>query len=954
MTASQVESQCTLLIAPPPAATVEKTQEELQKLLESEDPANKCEALQSIVLMTINGRPLPKVMMYVIKFCINSRDHEVKKMLLLYWEVVEKTSSDGKLLPEMILVCNALRNDLQHPNEYIRGITLRFLCKIKYPEILESLIPSIMDCLKHRHSYVRKNAVITVFEVYQSFKDLIPDAPQRIEDFLNEESNASAKRNAFLMLFHCDQMRAIRFVATIMDQLSSQGDSFQMVFLELARRVVRSNPKAKPFYLRAVYSLLSSNSNTVAYEASCTLLSLSSAPTAVRAAISALCQLLIIESDNNVKLIILNKLSSLKTKHEKILQEKLIDILRVLSYPSLDIQKKALETAVELISNQNIDDVVTFLKKEIVKSEVSKNANALVYRKALVEAIYKCAVKFPRVASSVVHLLLNFVGDENSSSALDVMLFIREIVQEYPMLRQEIVSKLMDGFDDIKSSDVFHAALWILGEYANDASNEQAALDVIRQSIGSVPLADSVLSTVSVASSSIQTEDTSKSSLVQSSKPVVLADGTYAQSSSVDLPTKSQTSAVSGSKFQTVNLRTFLLEGDFYLGTAIANALTKLTLRFAERNGFGSQSSNYEIARTLLYLSSILRLGETLLDDKHIDLDSSRRILQCVQTLLHPQATKKIFIEDCKQTFATMLKAKREDSEENRKQMKSVITSQPDDLIFLRQLKGKVPAGEIDLEDDEADLIRAVGEAGPKDDFASRLSRIFQLTGYSDAIYAEACMTVHEFDIVLDLFIVNQTDDTMQNVTVELMASADMKLVERPQGYTIGPYNSKNVQANIKVSSTESGVIFGNISYDSTATKEKHVIVMNSIQMDVAHYISPATCSEAEFRRMWAEFEWENKVTVNTNISSLKDYLDHLIKITNMKCLTLASASERDRGFLAANLYTRSIFGEDALLNLSIEKSDEGPVGGHIRIRSKTQGIALSLGEKITSNQRQS
>lgn len=46
-------------------------------------------------------------------------------------------------------------------------------------------------------------------------------------------------------------------------------------------------------------------------------------------------------------------------------------------------------------------------------------------------------------------------------------------------------------------------------------------------------------------------------------------------------------------------------------------------------------------------------------------------------------------------------------------------------------------------------------------------------------------------------------------------------------------------------------------------------------------------------------------------------------------------------GFLAANLYARSIFGEDALANLSIEKALEGgedvPVQGHIRIRAKTQ-----------------
>ena len=50
-------------------------------------------------------------------------------------------------------------------------------------------------------------------------------------------------------------------------------------------------------------------------------------------------------------------------------------------------------------------------------------------------------------------------------------------------------------------------------------------------------------------------------------------------------------------------------------------------------------------------------------------------------------------------------------------------------------------------------------------------------------------------------------------------------------------------------------------------------------------------------------------------------------------------------GFLAANLYARSVFGEDALANLSIEKpvggaegvASDAAVQGHIRIRAKTQ-----------------
>lgn len=52
--------------------------------------------------------------------------------------------------------------------------------------------------------------------------------------------------------------------------------------------------------------------------------------------------------------------------------------------------------------------------------------------------------------------------------------------------------------------------------------------------------------------------------------------------------------------------------------------------------------------------------------------------------------------------------------------------------------------------------------------------------------------------------------------------------------------------------------------------------------------------------------------------------------------------------------FVHSVFGEDALVNVSVEKKEDndGKLAGYIRIRSKTQGIALSLGDRITTVQR--
>merc|ERR1740139_80932 len=262
-----------------------------------------------------------------------------------------------------------------------------------------------------------------------------------------------------------------------------------------------------------------------------------------------------------------------------------------------------------------------------------------------------------------------------------------------------------------------------------------------------------------------------------------------------------------------------------------------------------------------------------------------------------------------------------------------------------------VNAGDVDL-DDGADLARATGFE-KANTLAEELSHCYPLSGFSDPVYAEASVTVHDYDIVLEILVVNRTSNTLADLTVELSTMGDMKIVERPQAHTLGPLDQTTIRASIKVSSTETGHIFGTIVYTDMSTQQQKLINLNDIHMDIMDYIRPATCTDEVFRSMWAEFEWENKVAIATSITELVDFLNHIVGSTNMRCLTPHDGSEKG-SFLAANLYARSVFGEDALVNVSVEKKDDigGKLAGYIRIRSKTQGIALSLGDRITSVQR--
>jgi coatomer subunit beta len=885
----------------------------------------KKHALKAAIMAMLGGESMPRILMQVIRFCINSDDKQLKKLCMLYWEVVPKyqepsseellhAASGGppvqrKMLPEMILVCNALMTDLNHPNEYVRGSMLRFLCKVKDEEILGPLIPSIKSCLQHRHPYVRKNAALAIFHAHRLHGDvLIPDGPELIAMFLEQETDVASRRNAFLMLFNESEDLAFAYLAKNIDAVGQYGDGFALLVLELTRRVCRRDPTQKSRFVRVLFQMLSSTSAAVSYEAAWTLVSLSTAPTAVRAACMTYTNLLNGQNDNNVQLIVLMRLEGLKKKHGKILQELLMDILRALVSPNPDICKKVLEVCMDVISPRNVQEVVNVLKREVQKtmSDDANNNNSSSqsegkgsdYRNMLIKSIHGCAVRFPAVAESVVHTLMDFLGTD---SGLQVVIFVRAIVEQYPALRAPLLAKLLSSLDDVASNQVLCVCLWILGEYCETVDSITEAYQGIMEQAGQPPFI--VQTKEKEALEKAAAEAAAGPKLV--TKNVVLSDGTYATQtvySEAKAPVNDSTPP----------LRKMLIGGDVFLGETLASSLSKLCLRAGEIPDMDALVLKKMVANSVLVMCGVVKMAEVTVAAHRSSLaDCQERITLCARALLDPAAQrllKKTLLQDGRARFAQFLKIlkDKEAKETNKKQEEDdkQITTQADDLIHFRQLKSMaVQGGDVDL-DDGADLARATGYDNAGSLLSSELSHVYQLSGFADPVYAEALVTVHDYDIVLEILVINRTPNTLSGVTVELSTMGDMKIVERPQAHTIGPYDQMNIRASIKVSSTETGHIFGTIVYDDASTRERCYVNLNDIHMDIMDYIRPATCSDEEFRSMWAEFEWENKVAISTSITSLLEFLNHIVTSTNMLCLTPHDKTEKS-SFLAANLYAR-------------------------------------------------
>lgn len=947
------------------------SEQQLKNDFEKGDTRTKIEALKKAIAITLNGEKMPSLLMHVIRFVLPLQDHTIKKLLLLFWEVVPKTHSDGKLMQEMILVCDAYRRDLQHPNEYIRGSTLRFLCKLNQHELLEPLMPAIRACLEHRHSYVRRNCVLAIYTIYKRFDFLIPDAPEMIASYLEQEQDMSCRRNAFMMLIQADQDRALDYLSSCIDNVGSFGDILQLVIVQLIYKVCIANPMERARFIRCIYNLLNSSSLAVRYEAAGTLVTLSHAPTAIKAASQCYIDLVAKESDNNVKLIVLDRLIELHALHgaERIMQEQVLDLLRILSSPDLEVRRKTLELALDLASQRNIDQMVGVLKKHVVKTESAvERKDALKYRQLLVRALHKSCVRYPLVAPSVIPVLTEFLSDSYEQAALDVLVFFREAIERFPDLRCIIITNLIQVFPTIRGASVTRSALWILGEYCQSEEEMQGVFHEIRQSLGELPLVEAELRKIEGEANAEALQDDMMTSNV---KRLVTADGSYATQSALTNASSKGGKKEKDEEEKEAGIRRVFVDGDFFTASALANALTKLALHYCDLIPNEKVKQNKILGEAMWIISSIMHYGKSGLPKQAINDDDFERIATCLRALVsRADRVVGIYCTDCRHSLADLLQQLKLASVENegedlafgKRKGKGNWRIQPDAVLQFSQLAGNNTSDAEDIF--QLSLSAAIGsntiagESGDKNNFdfsSSKLSKVTQLTGFSDPVYAEAYVTINQYDIVLDVLIVNQTDDTLEGVSLELATLGDsLKLVEKPVQFTLGPRDFTNVKASVKVASTENGIIFGSLVYDIRASGgDRNCVVLNYLSIDIMDYIVPASCTDNEFREMWAEFEWENKVTVNTPILELRQYLNCLIRSTNMRCLTPDKALRGDCGFLAANLYAKSIFGEDALANISIEKSSENAVvTGHIRIRAKSQGMALSLGDKISAAQK--
>ena len=370
--------------------------------LETEDLEIQKKALEKILCMLQNGENIQGgLMIPIIRMVLPNIHYFEHRLLRAIFETISKVQ-----MKETTLVCDAFREVLMSPVEFILGSTLQLLSNLKVPELLEPLIPIISKFLKHKETYVRGNALKAIYTIYKNYEFLIPEAPELIANFLDWEEDVDYQDYALELLEHTDQDRFLSYLSTYTEYLHNFWLSHRIV--ELLKRVCNQNPSERTRFFNCSYNLLRySFSHVARFEAAGTLLTLSDDPDVIKAVISLYIEMLGVEiatkhTDCRLEVDALGRLVAMRDSptYEKILAEQLMKILNHLNSRNLEKSRETLSVAMELITARNIEELVIILREEINKTSGINEEDITQYRQLLVSTLQCAYDKFPDQFSS--------------------------------------------------------------------------------------------------------------------------------------------------------------------------------------------------------------------------------------------------------------------------------------------------------------------------------------------------------------------------------------------------------------------------------------------------------------------------------------------------------------------------------------------------------------------------
>ncbi|CAN9414357.1 unnamed protein product [Alternaria alternata] len=392
----------------------------------------------------------------------------------------------------LTLVTNSLKNDLNHPNQYIVGLALCTLGNIASVEMARDLFPEVETIISSANPYIRRKAAICAMRICRKVPDLQEHFLEKAKLLLQDRNHGVLLCGVTLVENLCEADEAeddengvrdifrptVPSLVKILKGLSSSGyapehdvtgitDPFlQCKLLQLLRVLARGDAHVSE-QINDILAQVATNTdssknvgNSILYEAVLTILDIE-ADSGLRVLGVNILGKFLSNRDNNIRYVALNTLIKVVAVEPNAVQRHRNTILDCLRDPDISIRRRALDLSFTLINESNvrvlIRELLAFLEvadnefKPVMTSQIGIAADRFAPNKRWhVDTMLR-----------VLKLAGNYVKEQILSS------FVR-LIATTPDLQTYSVQKLYAALkEDITQEGLTLAGSWVIGEYGD-------------------------------------------------------------------------------------------------------------------------------------------------------------------------------------------------------------------------------------------------------------------------------------------------------------------------------------------------------------------------------------------------------------------------------------------------------------------------------------------------------
>ncbi|KAF8244795.1 Adaptor protein complex AP-1 gamma subunit [Wilcoxina mikolae CBS 423.85] len=299
----------------------------------------------------------------------------------------------------LTLVTNSLKNDLEHPNQYVVGLALCTLGNIASQEMARDLFQEVESLLSTANPYIQRKAALCTMRIIRKVPDLQEHFLNKTKPLLQDRKNHGVLLCGItlatdLCLHDPELIPHYTPYAPVLVQhlkkLTSSGyapehdvtgitDPFlQVKILRLLRILGKNNPDVSE-QINDILTQVATNTdssknvgNSILYEAVLTIFDIEADSGRTTLGINILGKFLT-NKDNNIRYVALNTLHKVVSMDPKAVRRHERTIFGCLEDPDISIRRRAIELAFTLINNERdvglVDKLLNLLSRGKIDNE---------------------------------------------------------------------------------------------------------------------------------------------------------------------------------------------------------------------------------------------------------------------------------------------------------------------------------------------------------------------------------------------------------------------------------------------------------------------------------------------------------------------------------------------------------------------------------------------------------